>query len=44
MTEWMAVISEAGFPIAVSMYLLYRIEIRLDSMIQSIDSLPDRMK
>lgn len=37
-------ISEVGFPIAVSLYLLYRIEVKLDMVIQSIQSLPERIK
>ncbi|TRZ38381.1 YvrJ family protein [Niallia circulans] len=44
MAEWISFISEAGFPIVVCLYLLYRIETRLDQMILSIDSLPERMK
>ncbi|MBB6446850.1 YvrJ family protein [Bacillus benzoevorans] len=37
-------ISEVGFPIAVSLYLLYRMEVKLDMVIQSIQSLPERIK
>ncbi len=37
-------VQEVGFPIAVTFYLLYRIETKLDSVIQSIQSLPDKMK
>jgi hypothetical protein len=36
-------ISEVGFPIAVSLYLLYRIEVKLDMVIQSIQSLPEKI-
>ncbi|WP_141432380.1 YvrJ family protein [Bacillus sp. 03113] len=36
-------ISEVGFPIVVSLYLLYRIEAKLDVVVQSIQSLPDRI-
>jgi hypothetical protein len=36
-------ISEVGFPIVVTLYLLHRIEAKLDVVIQSIQSLPDRM-
>jgi len=38
------IISDVGFPIAVTLYLLYRIEAKLDGVIQSIQSLPERMK
>jgi hypothetical protein len=36
-------ISEVGFPIVVTLYLLHRIEAKLDVVIQSIQSLPDRL-
>ncbi|MEL3973512.1 YvrJ family protein [Rossellomorea oryzaecorticis] len=37
-------ISEVGFPIVVTMYLLYRIETKLDAVVSSIQTLPQRMK
>lgn len=37
-------ISEVGFPIIVTLYLLYRIESKLDMVVQSIQNLPERMK
>jgi hypothetical protein len=37
-------ISQVGFPIVVSLYLLYRIEAKLDLVVQSIQNLPDRLK
>ncbi|MCM3729119.1 YvrJ family protein [Neobacillus cucumis] len=37
-------ISEVGFPIVVTLYLLYRIESKLDLVVQSIQNLPERMK
>ena len=37
-------ISEVGFPIAVTLYLLYRIEVKLDMVIQSIQGLPEKIK
>jgi hypothetical protein len=37
-------ISEVGFPIVVTMYLLYRIETKLDAVVTSIQTLPQRMK
>ncbi|WP_026692273.1 YvrJ family protein [Peribacillus kribbensis] len=37
-------ISEVGFPIAVSIYLLYRIESKLDVLIKSIQDLPVLLK
>ncbi|WP_040207484.1 YvrJ family protein [Neobacillus jeddahensis] len=44
MDQIIPVISEVGFPIAVTLYLLYRIESKLDLVVQSIQNLPDRMK
>jgi hypothetical protein len=44
MEQIIPIISEVGFPIAVTLYLLYRIEAKLDMVVQSIQSLPDRMK
>ncbi|MCM2535857.1 YvrJ family protein [Neobacillus pocheonensis] len=44
MDELIPIISQVGFPIVVSLYLLYRIETKLDMVVQSIQNLPDRMK
>ncbi|MED4228048.1 YvrJ family protein [Neobacillus cucumis] len=44
MEQIIPLISEVGFPIVVSLYLLYRIESKLDLVVQSIQSLPDRMR
>ncbi|MCA1053653.1 YvrJ family protein [Rossellomorea aquimaris] len=37
-------ISEVGFPIVVTMYLLYRIETKLDAVVTSLQTLPQRMR
>ncbi|WP_042462177.1 YvrJ family protein [Neobacillus dielmonensis] len=44
MEQIIPLISEVGFPIVVTLYLLYRIEVKLDLVVQSIQSLPERMK
>jgi len=44
MQEFIPLISEVGFPIVVTLYLLYRLEVKLDNVVQSIQNLPDRMK
>ena len=44
MEEMIPFISEVGFPIAVTLYLLYRIEAKLDVVVQSIQSLPERIQ
>lgn len=37
-------ISEVGFPIVVTVYLLYRIETKLNVLIETMQSLPERLK
>jgi hypothetical protein len=37
-------ISEVGFPILVTLYLLYRIETKLDAVVTSIQILPEKLK
>ncbi|ASV69879.1 YvrJ family protein [Cytobacillus sp. FSL W7-1323] len=44
MSELVKMISEVGFPIIVTLYLLYRIEAKLDVVVQSIQSLPEKLK
>ncbi|WP_284037936.1 YvrJ family protein [Neobacillus sp. 114] len=44
MDQIISFINEVGFPIVVTLYLLYRIESKLDLVVQSIQSLPVRMK
>ncbi|KIL45063.1 YvrJ family protein [Jeotgalibacillus soli] len=44
MEQWMSFISELGFPIIVTLYLLHRIEAKLEAVIQSIQHLPERIK
>jgi hypothetical protein len=44
MQELIPLISEVGFPIVVTLYLLYRIEAKLDNVVESIQSLPERMR
>lgn len=44
MEQFIPLISEVGFPIVVTLYLLYRIEAKLDLVVQSIQGLPERIK
>jgi len=44
MDAWIPFIREVGFPIVVTLYLLHRIEGKLDILIDSIHALPDKMK
>ncbi|MGN1402223.1 MAG: YvrJ family protein [Bacillus sp. (in: firmicutes)] len=43
MEEIVPLISEAGFPIAVTVYLLYRIETKLNTLIETMQTLPQRL-
>ncbi|MEH6938528.1 YvrJ family protein [Bacillus sp. JJ664] len=43
MELWISMIKEVGFPIGVTLYLLYRIEQKLDHVIFSIKELPNQM-
>ncbi|WP_318503741.1 YvrJ family protein [Bacillus sp. T3] len=44
MEQFIPFIRDVGFPIVVTLYLLHRIEAKLDSVVLSIQTLPDRMK
>ncbi|WP_407643430.1 YvrJ family protein [Cytobacillus dafuensis] len=44
MEELLPFISEVGFPIVVTLFLLHRIEAKLDVVVNSIQVLPDRLK
>ncbi|MCF6409227.1 YvrJ family protein [Pseudalkalibacillus salsuginis] len=44
MEQWVSVMSEFGFPVVVTLYLLHRIEAKLDSLNQSINNLPNQLK
>ena len=44
MESFNSLISEVDFPIVVTLYLLYRIEAKLDVVVQSIERLSERIK
>lgn len=44
MNELIAFIRDVGFPIVVTLFLLHRIEAKLDVVVSSIQGLPDRLK
>lgn len=44
MEEFMTLMSEVGFPVIVTLFLLHRIEAKLDVVVNSIQSLPDHLK
>lgn len=41
---WLSVLTEMGFPIVVTFYLLHRIEGKLNLLIETINELPNKMK
>jgi YvrJ protein family len=43
MEQWISFIGEVGFPIIVTLYLLNRIESKLDALNQSIQLLPSQL-
>lgn len=43
MEDLVSVIGNVGFPIAVTLYLLQRIESKLDSVIVAIEKLPNQL-
>lgn len=43
MEEWIKMIGNVGFPIVVTLYLLHRIESKLDGVIVAIEKLPKQL-
>ncbi|PWA09026.1 YvrJ family protein [Pueribacillus theae] len=43
METWMPLISEVGFPAVITLYLLHRIEAKLEKLNDSITALPRKM-
>lgn len=43
MEEWISMVGNVGFPIVVTLYLLHRIESKLDGVIVAIEKLPQQM-
>ncbi|WP_408010682.1 YvrJ family protein [Pseudalkalibacillus sp. A8] len=44
MEQWISMMSEFGFPVVVTLYLLHRIEPKLESLNQSINNLPNQLR
>ena len=44
MEPFIPLIREVDFPIVLTLYLLYRIEAKLDMVVHSIQCLPERLK
>lgn len=43
MEEWLQMIKEVGFPVLVTLYLLHRIERKLDKLNDTMHRLPERI-
>ncbi|WP_078429856.1 YvrJ family protein [Alkalihalobacterium alkalinitrilicum] len=43
METWLPLLSEFGFPVMVTLYLLHRVEKKLDIVNQSIERLPESL-
>lgn len=44
METWIPLLTDVGFPIAVTFYLLHRIEGKLNLLIESIHGLPGKLR
>ncbi|QTN00802.1 MULTISPECIES: YvrJ family protein [Sediminibacillus] len=44
METWLSLVTDVGFPAAVTFYLLHRIEGKLNTLIESIHALPGKLK
>ncbi|SDC32899.1 YvrJ protein family protein [Pelagirhabdus alkalitolerans] len=42
--HWIGLLTDVGFPVVVTFYLLHRIETKLNTLIASIVALPDKLK
>lgn len=43
MDQWISILTDVGFPIVVTFYLLHRIEGKLNVLIDSINRLPEKL-
>ncbi|SFJ90684.1 YvrJ protein family protein [Halobacillus dabanensis] len=43
MDAWLSIIADVGFPVAVTFYLLHRVEGKLDQLIETLHQLPEKM-
>ncbi|WP_226578196.1 YvrJ family protein [Halobacillus litoralis] len=43
METWLSIIADVGFPVAVTFYLLHRIEGKLDQLIETLHQIPDKV-
>ncbi|MBN9652643.1 YvrJ family protein [Halobacillus sp. GSS1] len=43
MDAWISILADVGFPVAVTFYLLHRVEGKLDQLIETLHQLPDKI-
>ena len=43
-TSWITLVTDVGFPVMVTFYLLHRIEGKMNVLIDSIRNLPEKMQ
>ncbi|WP_082234349.1 MULTISPECIES: YvrJ family protein [Halobacillus] len=43
MEQWLPLITDLGFPAAVTFYLLHRIEGKLDVLIEALNQIPNKL-
>ncbi|WP_081867047.1 YvrJ family protein [Halobacillus karajensis] len=43
MDAWLSILADVCFPIAVTFYLLHRVEGKLDQLIETLHQLPDKI-
>lgn len=41
--QWVPVLAEYGFPIMVTLYLLHRLEMKLDKVTAAVEELPAKL-
>lgn len=44
MEQWIPLITDVGFPVVVTFYLLHRIEGKMNLLIESLHTLPEKMR
>ncbi|MGR9050368.1 YvrJ family protein [Halobacillus faecis] len=43
MDAWISILADVGFPMAVTFYLLHRVEGKLDQLIETLHQLPEKI-
>nr|WP_255574137.1 YvrJ family protein [Halobacillus sp. Nhm2S1] len=40
---WISILADVGFPVAVTFYLLHRVEGKLDQLIETLHQMPEKI-